>query len=159
MSECFGHFLFSDQIARLYKVLELFHRQQRLLVNVLIKYTCFALAVSEDHEADAMLQTIIPISSVDGSVVPVHLTITALYIVDVMTFVLTASAPAELTISVFLVILVAALILITVFVSTLLPLTLSILLAIVELAHVRVAVGPRVLTVAFGFSVEVLTDV
>lgn len=129
------------------------------MINVLVEESGFALAVLEDHEANAMLQTLVPIPAVYGTVLPVHLTVALLDVIDIVALVMAASVPLELSVAVLLVVLVATLVLIAVLVAALLPLSLSILLAIIELAHVRIAVGPGILTIALCLTVKVFTNV
>jgi len=48
-----------------FKFFKFFHREKRILVNVVLKESCFSQSIFEDHEADAALHPLIPESSVD----------------------------------------------------------------------------------------------
>lgn len=76
-----------------------------------------------------------------------------------MAFVYAAGAPFEFTVSVLLIMFVLSSVLVAVLVQRLPPVTLSVLLTVIELTAVRVAVAPVVLSEAFSFAPLILTNV
>lgn len=106
---------------------------QRSAIDIGLEKASLADAVLEDHEADAVLEAVVPVASVDGAVVPIHFAVADLDVLGVVAFVFAAALPGELSIPMLLIILVLALILVTVLIAILFPMALTVLLAIVEL--------------------------
>ena len=77
----------------------------------------------------------------------------------IVAFVFTTCRPAELSIAVLLIELVVSLIAIGVDMPALLPTSLTILLAIEELARVDVSILPGILSIALSFTPGVLSDI
>ena len=75
------------------------HLAERRLVDVFMEEPSFSQAISENHDAEATLDSIIPITSVETSVSPVHFTISFLLIFDIFSFELAAGAPSELSVT------------------------------------------------------------
>ena len=148
-----------DEVRRLKEFEELSLRRDRLIIDVACEEASLLCAVPEDHQPDALLQTIVPVAVILCSVCPLHLAVATLLICLIMALVRAASVPAELTVPVFLVCFVAAFVLITFGVAALLPLAVAIFLPVEELTRIRVAVHPSVLAIALGFSVQIFSDV
>lgn len=148
-----------DEVRRFEELEELSLRRDRLIIDVACEKAGLLCAVLEDHQPDALLQTIVPVAVILCPVRPLHLTVAALLICLIMALVRAAGVPAELTVPIFLVCLVAAFVLITFGVAALLPLSMAIFLPVEELTRIRVAVHPCVLAIALGFPVQIFSDV
>ena len=127
--------------------------------NVAFEEAGLANAVFEDHQTSPMLQSFVPVASVDCSVVPIHFSVSDLDIILVISLVPASRLPRELAVAVLLVVFVATLILIAVLIATLFPMALTVFLSIVELARIDITIAPHVLAEALSLTVLVLADV
>lgn len=116
------------------KIFKLFPIGKWSTIDVGLKESCLAHTILKDHQANAMLKTLIPVPAVDRTIEPVHLTVANLDVNYIITLVLATGLPCEFSVSMLLVVLVLSLILVAVIVAILFPVALSVFLAIIELA-------------------------
>ena len=121
------------------------------------------MLVREDHHSDSRLDTPIPYSHVNAAVCPPHDTVTATFVIFVITCVSVSTFPHEVPNTVLLVVSVLTLIsvalLATISLWSPLPFSLPLFLAILKAARVRATVSPLILAESMRFTKFVLPDV
>src|SRR3712207_5923560 len=109
-----------------------------------------------------MLDAMLPITTIYGTIYPEHLTITLSLILLVITFLSVTRFPLKFTIPVFLIILIFSFILIIKLLSIsrfLAPFTLSMLDSILELSSICISIRPLILTKPIWITVVILSNV
>ena len=146
---------FTGKLVDLFLVLNWHHK------DVVLEEACYFLAVVEDHDTDSVLDTFDPVAFVGAAISPLHGTVALPHVVVIVSEVLVATLPGELSVSMLFVILVKSFILVHFFGDSngFLPLAFAMFHAVEEGASVGVAVEPLVLTEAFRFATDVLAYV
>ena len=128
--------------------------------HVVVKETIFYAAIGEGHDSTSMLNTLLPLTFVHGSIRPVHLTIPHTLVVDVLAIVDVATLPGESTISILFIELIISFISVALGVLSLLaPLTFAIFHSVFEFADVYAAVFPFVDTLAVWLALRIVARV
>jgi hypothetical protein len=133
--------------------------EKRSFVDVARKEACFTHAIFKDHEANTVLSAIFPVTSIDATVSPEHLTVACFLVFFVVASILTSRGPDELSVTMLHVIFVLACILIVIFFPTFLPRSLSTLDPIEKLSTVEVVIFPSILPISIGFSENIFTNI
>ena len=129
------------------QVSQLWSRHLRTFKCVILEETLLDSTIWELHAAHAVLNTFIPLALVTGAIFPVHLTITMSLIVFIAAFVKIARLPCEHSHAVLLVVFVAALVHVAILViKSLLPFSFTILQPIFEFSDVDATIFPFILS-------------
>lgn len=128
--------------------------------DVVLESSLLDGAIREGHLAVAMLDALLPLALVDGTIGPKHLTIAFSLIIYVAALVDVAAFPSEDTIAILPVLRVLTIILVAwCHILLLLPLSLAMLQALPELAHIDTPGFPLVLPLAIRFALLVRSGV
>ena len=123
---------------------------------VVLEETLLDSAIREHHAADTILDALYPLTLVARAVLPVHFSVTVPLIVSVAALVEIATFPGELAHSILLVVVVVALVHVAVLcVEALTPLTLSVLEAILKFTNVNTAILPLILACTLWLTTSV----
>lgn len=129
------------------------------LEDIVLKVAFFLRPVREDHLAVSVLDATLPLALVTATIGPVHLSIPVSLVFLVLSLVDVATGPLEHAVPVFLVCEIVTFVAVALGSSGTSPFSFAFLHARLKLAHIASAVGPCVLSLAFGFSVDVLASV
>ena len=135
----------------------------RGLEDILLKESSPTRPIWENHDSDAFLDALIPCSHVGAPVCPSHHTIALPLIIDVAPHINVARLPLKSAVPMLFIVDILSLVSIASGVAILvclllLPLTVAILHASFELTSIATSINPLILTEAFRFSVDILTN-
>jgi len=129
------------------------------LEDVILEVAFLLRTVWENHLAVSVLNAFLPFALITATIGPVHLSIPVSLVFLVLSFVDVATSPLEYTVPVLLVSQIVTFVAIALRTTGTPPLSFAFLHPGLKLAHVASSIGPCVLSLAFGFSVDILSCV
>ena len=159
MTQSFLHLLFKHHLLHfLFRVLMWLYLHLDL-IDIIFEVSFFHCTIWERHLAIPMLNTSVPFTLIPAAICPPHLAIPMAIVFFVLTLVLVTTSPDEPSKAMLAVILILAVIDVARGALGAAPLAFSVFHASLEQTNIGSSVGPRILSLAFRLSIQIVTSI